>query len=451
MIVQTLTIARNAFIESLRQPVMLLLTLIAGVLQVFNTWNTGFAMGLEESGEVSGDNKMLLDVGLATVFVMATLLAAFIATATLSREIENKTALTVVSKPIGRPTVIIGKYLGVSGAILLSVGAMIIFLLMAIRHGVLSNASDTVDSPTVLFGLGAVGVSLILAGWCNFFYGWNFGQVSMVLLTPSLVVGYVLLLNVSAKWTWQDMSVDFKPQITTACFALTLGTLVLTSVALAASARLNQVMTIFVCLGVFLASLLTNYFLGRFAYSNTEIGIVAVAAPADPTQKDFNKQGDVYNLELRKPPDMPLKPGDSIYYGSNGSGFDLAVPSFKGFEGDVTDADQMFAASVPSALVVTKSDGKSLTVRQVGGKPLAVRRPPVQDDFLFTGPTRVNLVAMPLWAVLPNMHYFWLLDAVSQNEPVPLEYVLEAVVHAGAMITVFLSLAVILFQKRDVG
>ncbi|MEK6702351.1 MAG: ABC transporter permease [Planctomycetota bacterium] len=451
MIVQTLTIARNAFVESLRQPIMLLLTLGAGVLQVFNTWNTGFAMGLEETGEVQGDNKMLLDVGLATVFVMATLLAAFIATATLSREIENKTALTVVSKPVGRPTVILGKYLGVSGAILLSVGAMIIFLLIAIRHGVLSNASDTVDGPTVLFGLGAVGLSLVLAGWCNFFYGWNFSQVAMVLLTPSLVVGYVLLLNISPKWAWQDMSVDFKPQITMACCALTLGTLVLTSVALAASARLNQVMTIFVCLGVFLASLLTNYFVGRFAYSNTDIGIVVVAAPTDPTRTAFDSPGDSYILELRKPPDMPVKPGESIYYGSNGSGFDLAVPAFRGFEGDVNEPDQLFAASVPAALVVTKSDGKSLTVRHIGGRALSIRRPPAVDDFVFTKPTRVNFLAMPLWAVLPNMHYFWLLDAVSQNEPVPLEYVLEAMVHAGAMITVFLSLAVILFQKRDVG
>ncbi len=451
MIVQTLTIARNAFVESLRQPVMLMLTLGAGVLQVLNTWNTGFAMGLEESGEVQGDNKMLLDVGLATVFVMSTLLAAFIATATLSREIENKTALTVVSKPIGRPIVIIGKYLGVSGAILLSVGSMIIFLLMAIRHGVMSNASDTVDAPAILLGLGAVGLSLVLAGWCNFFYGWNFPQITMVILAPALVVAYLLLLNVSAKWQWQEMGVDFKPQITTACCALTLGTLVLTSVALAASARLNQVMTIFVCLGVFLASLLTNYFVGRFAYSNSEIGNVVVAAPTDPTRKAFDSPGDTYNLELRKPPDKPLKPGDSIYYGSNASGFDLAVPSFKGYGGAIDDTDQLFATSVPPSLIVTKADGKSLTVRHIGGHALGIRRPPVADDYVFARPTSINVAAMGLWAVLPNMHYFWLLDAVSQNEPVPLEYLLEAVVHAGAMISVFLSLAVILFQKRDVG
>ena len=38
----------------------------------------------------------------------------FVATAVLSREIENKTVLTVVSKPIGRTTVIFGKYIGVA-------------------------------------------------------------------------------------------------------------------------------------------------------------------------------------------------------------------------------------------------------------------------------------------------------------------------------------------------
>ena len=39
---------------------------------------------------------VLLDIGLATIFVCGMLLAAFIATAVISREIERKTVLTVV-------------------------------------------------------------------------------------------------------------------------------------------------------------------------------------------------------------------------------------------------------------------------------------------------------------------------------------------------------------------
>ena len=70
--------------------------------------------------------------GLRRVMLAA---AAFIATAALSREIERKTVLTVVSKPVPRPAVVIGKYLGASGALLTATVPMVIFLHIALRHG----------------------------------------------------------------------------------------------------------------------------------------------------------------------------------------------------------------------------------------------------------------------------------------------------------------------------
>ena len=42
---QILTIARNTFVESVRQPVLILLILVSGLLQVFNTWTAAFSMG----------------------------------------------------------------------------------------------------------------------------------------------------------------------------------------------------------------------------------------------------------------------------------------------------------------------------------------------------------------------------------------------------------------------
>jgi ABC-type transport system involved in multi-copper enzyme maturation permease subunit len=108
MLSQLLTIARNTFVESVRQPIYFVLIAIAGLCLVLTTWSAGFSMGMSESGEVSGDNKLLLDVGMATVFVVGVLLAAFLATAVISREIENKTVLTVVSKPVSRVTLVLG-------------------------------------------------------------------------------------------------------------------------------------------------------------------------------------------------------------------------------------------------------------------------------------------------------------------------------------------------------
>ena len=53
-----------------------------------------------------------------------------------------------------------------------------------------------------------------------------------------------------------------------------------------------------------------------------------------------------------------------------------------------------------------------------------------------------------LWPMGP---WFWLLDAVSQNRTIPPSHVARIGVYSLMQIGAFLSLAVILFQRRDVG
>lgn len=452
MIFQALAIARNAFVESLRQPAMLFIMLGSGVLQILIPWMTGFAMGLEETGELEGDNKLQFDIGLSTVFVFATILAAFIATATLSREIENRTSLTVVSKPVGRPTIVIGKFFGVSAALLIALGSMILFLLASVRHGVMSNAADNIDQPVILFSLAAVLTAMIAAGWFNFFYGWNFPQVATVLTLPLMMGALFCIYLFNKKWEVQDLLHDFKPQVTVAALALTLAVLVLTSVAIAASTRLSQVMTILVCIGVFVASLLTNHFLGRYAFRNTPVGTIAAAKTTDVTRTAFDRSGDTFTVDLTRPPNEPIKPGEWFFYGINANGFDLVVPNYEPFTGDVNKSEDLLGPDAPKAIIVTSADGRSLKIRNVGrSNGVATPRPPQTGDYVFLKPTRRQPAALIPWAALPNMHYFWLLDAVSQNQPVPARYLAVAAGYAVFQIGAFLSLAVILFQKRDVG
>ena len=49
------------------------------------------------------DQRMFVDIGLSTVFLATAVLASFIATNVITREIDNGTVLTVVSKPVPRP------------------------------------------------------------------------------------------------------------------------------------------------------------------------------------------------------------------------------------------------------------------------------------------------------------------------------------------------------------
>lgn len=478
MLGQLLALAKNAFVESLRQPIYLLLLLLAGVLQLLNTAATGFSMGYTDSSEISqGDDKLLLDIGLASVFVFGTLLAAFTATAVVSREIEAKTVLTVISKPVGRPVVILGKYLGVAGAILIAVLVMLLYLLIALRHGVMWAAWVKPDQPAIIFSLAAVVLALGLGAWTNFFYGWSFPQAASLFLALFLVVAYLALLVVSPKWELQPIFEDqwlrgpewmstqeyidefnqhpaevfipgniregdvkghrlhfptFKPQVAMACAALALAVLVLTAVAVAVSTRLGQVMTIAVCAGVFVLGLLSNHLLGRLAYVNTPIGRVQIAQPDMASRANFGLPGDEYQLVLERAPVQPLEPGMAVHYGANPNGFRLATRSSQ--------------AGAPAE--ITRATLVDMRIRRT--EHGSISRPPTERDYLFLKPTTIQPAYAAIHAVIPNMQHFWLLDAVTQNNPIPMSHLARLAGYAGAYTLAFLSLGVVLFQTRDV-
>lgn len=449
-----IAIARNTFVESVRQPIYFVIIVLCGIFQIFNVWGSAYSMGYTESAEVSGDNKLLLDVGMATIFACGTLLAAFVATAVISREIENKTVLTVVSKPVSRVAVVLGKFFGVSGAILIAGVTMSLFLLLGIRHGVLSTAADDPDGPVILFTFLAAFLSFGIAVWCNFFYGWSFTQTATMLLCPFMLGAYLIVLVINKKWMFQPIHIEFKPQTTIAAGGVLLALLVLTAVATAASARLGQVMTIVVCSGLFVFGLVSNYFVGSRAFQNQFVARIEKAEPERSNQAALANTGDEYRLLFRFEPTAKIEAGMPFYFSPNPNGFPLSTNVFPPPDRkahDFTKLESATAKGVAPALVFVSVQGRNAVVRHVGPEAELMRYAPQEDDFVFLTPTRVNPPAVGAWGVIPNAQFFWLVDAVTQNQPVPVSHMLLCVLYAMVQIGVFLSLAVILFQTREVG
>ncbi len=454
MLTQLITIARNTFVESVRQPIYFIIIALAGLFQIFTTWSAGFSMGMSDSSEVSGDDKLMFEISLATVFVCGTLLAAFLATAVLSREIENKTVLTVVSKPVGRPTVVLGKYLGVAAAIMIAVVTMLLFLQMGLRHGVLSTAADDVDGPVVVFSTAAVLLAVGIGIWGNFFYGWAFTQTASLLLCPFMFIAVALVFLISKKWGFRDLhsiGTDFKPQIALASLGVLLAHMVLTAIATAASARLGQVMTLVICCGVFLGGLLSNHFIGRHAITNTLVARVAEATPEIPSQEEFSRNGDTYIVKFEEPPRVRVPSGAPFYYGPNSDGLSLVNVGKIPDVSKLSETERLIARDLAPGIIVTKSDTKTAVVRKIGSEGEAATRPPRKGDFIFLQPTRFNPAALGLWGIVPNIQSFWLTDAVSQNQDIPLSHIGLVALYGFVQIGAFLSLGVVLFQKREVG
>lgn len=456
MLGPTLTIARNTLVESIRQPIFFVVIFVSAVTQLLNTAISANSMGyrIKAAGEVKADDKLLLDVGLATVFVGGILLAAFVATAAVSREIENKTILTVISKPIGRPAVVLGKYLGTSAAVLIGAAVMLLHLLMAIDHGVMSTAADDVNWPIVFLGSAATLGALTIAGFGNFWYGWSFNQTFVLLALPLTLLAHLVSLPLDHDWTLQPANQVFRPQVLLASLGVGMALMVIAAIALAASTRLGQVMTIVVCGGVFVLGLLSNHFIGRAVYDNELAGRITEVDSPRLEDNPLDRPGETMSITLEVPSAIELKAGSSFYYGPNPNGMALITPPFPPTPQALDLTETVFPPGTPPALVVSSTDPvneRLFTVKAVGEFAPDLPRPPKPGDYVFTRPTKVNPFAMTLWALMPNFHHYWLVDAVTQASPIPPGHIALVFLYSIAQIGVCLSLAVLLFQGRDVG
>jgi ABC-type transport system involved in multi-copper enzyme maturation permease subunit len=198
------SIARNTFTESLRQPIFVVLLLGAQALLVLNLGIAAYTF--------FEDDKLLIDLGLSTMFLAGLFLAAFTASSVFSREIENQTVLTVLSKPVARAAFVLGKYLGVLAALGIACVIWALVFLLTVRQQVMSAASDPFDQPVIIFGLLALFLSVGLAVWGHYFYGWTFVSTLVAAELPLLLLAYALVLCFDKQWRLQSPAHDLDGQ-----------------------------------------------------------------------------------------------------------------------------------------------------------------------------------------------------------------------------------------------
>ncbi|MCL2744649.1 MAG: ABC transporter permease subunit, partial [Planctomycetaceae bacterium] len=129
--------------EALFQPLFLILTLI-GIFALF-------IFLLIPYNTLGEDIKLVMTQGLTVVKLIAAFLAVWTAATTISDEIEGKTALMALSKPLSRRGFIIGKYLGVMIAVTLIFLILGAFFLNTISYKTVYDARESSkDVPTAI-------------------------------------------------------------------------------------------------------------------------------------------------------------------------------------------------------------------------------------------------------------------------------------------------------------
>ncbi len=121
--------------EAVAQPLYLLVLLIGAfllMLYIIIPYNT--------FGE---DVKMYKDSGMMTIKVLAILVALWTASVSVADEIEGRTALTLLSKPITRRQFVLGKFLGISWSVFLMFVVLGLWMLIWVSAKVVYDARET--------------------------------------------------------------------------------------------------------------------------------------------------------------------------------------------------------------------------------------------------------------------------------------------------------------------
>jgi ABC-type transport system involved in multi-copper enzyme maturation permease subunit len=176
------------------------------------------------------DIKILKDTGLTLIMILTVIMALWTASVSIADEIEGRTALTVLSKPIGRRQFIMGKFLGILGPV------VILY---------------------IVFG-------------------------AIFLASISFKVAYDSRETSKPEPTWQECQEEMQ-QIAPGLALAFMETAVLTSISMAISTRLPMMANLIICAAVYvlgnLVPMLVNSALGQIEQVGFVAGLLAAILP----------------------------------------------------------------------------------------------------------------------------------------------------------------------------
>jgi ABC-type transport system involved in multi-copper enzyme maturation permease subunit len=247
---QFVTIAANAFMELVRQPVFLLLMTGCAAFEMFLATPYYFAFG---------DEPKLVKNSVLAVMLLAGLFGAVLsASASVAREIRSGTALAVLSKPVGRAQFLLAKYLGVA------LGLTVLTYVNAVIALLTSRMAFDAYGSTDLFALGVFALALIIAygfgGFTNFFLRRPFVSDAVFGVVVMLTVAFVVINFFNKNMHLQPWAAGVDWRLVPASILVLFALWILAGLALACSTRVDMIPTLAICSGLFLLGLMSQYF-----------------------------------------------------------------------------------------------------------------------------------------------------------------------------------------------
>jgi hypothetical protein len=117
----------------------------------------------------------------------------------------------------------------------------------------------------MLFGFGGLCLIFLVGTFCNYFYGTPFQSFTVLLAVPVMALAVGIVAFVGKEWQIVPFGQDMlNPQLVIAVTLVFIAVLVLAAVAIAASTRLGQVMTLLICFAVLMLGITSDYLFGQY-------------------------------------------------------------------------------------------------------------------------------------------------------------------------------------------
>jgi len=257
---QFLTVARLTAIESVRQPIFLLLAVSCVVLITLTPM-----MIMHNFGE---DGRLARDSGLALHFVFGLFMAGYAASSSLSHEMQSGTASAVLCKPVSREIFFLAKFVGISAVLLVFSFCAGLATLMSERiserfvsiDGMSGWCTDWLTGRLLIL---SPCVSLVAAGIINYRKRRVFGSTAFGILVISLMVVFLItgFFEVTGKFDPFDFRVNWR--VVPASLLVSVALVMLCAIAMVLSSRLGTMSTMVSCAAIFVLGLMSDYLFGR--------------------------------------------------------------------------------------------------------------------------------------------------------------------------------------------
>jgi len=148
MTTKIFVLAKNVFQEVIRDRILYIIGFYALILAVAFRALPEFAAATED--------KIFLDFGMAAMNAIALIVTIFVGTGLVNKEIEKRTILVLIAKPVSRGEIIVGKYLGLSAVVAVMIATMTAIYLLFLQFG-------NITHPTVSILIAAIFLFLQLS------------------------------------------------------------------------------------------------------------------------------------------------------------------------------------------------------------------------------------------------------------------------------------------------